>query len=353
MLSSNKAPEEKKGGGLFSKFMKKVEGCDIELVMKGKEAKDMVQVDDRREATREKMHLYTGDEVVEGVLNVTPRGKVAHQGILIEFIGIITIDSDKEEVTEFMRQEKKFQADGGALSGPTPLAFKFDTEKMYDSYRGINAKVQYLLKLTIKKSAFNVAFKEEIWVSRVEEEFQAYPDRCQDPVYYREKDFSKGVGMEVGVDDKLHIEFKYDKKVFHIQERVVGQVGFKVAKLDLHWGEVSLVRKEYIGMGANQFFEAEVLQKFEIMDGLPVPGEVVPIRLFLNSVPRITPSYPNVHKKFMVRYYVNLVLVTGDLKRFFKQQEISLYRRAGQEAPIPMTIKPEEAVKKHWLKSRQ
>ena len=94
------------------------------------------------------------------------------------------------------------------------------------------------------------------------------------------------------------------------------QVGFKVAKLDLHWGEVSLVRKEYIGMGANQFFEAEVLQKFEIMDGLPVPGEVVPIRLFLNSVPRITPSYPNVHKKFMVRYYVNLVLVTGDLKRY-------------------------------------
>ena len=47
MLSSNKAPEEKKGGGLFSKFMKKVEGCDIELVMKGKEVKDMVQVDDR------------------------------------------------------------------------------------------------------------------------------------------------------------------------------------------------------------------------------------------------------------------------------------------------------------------
>ena len=47
MLSMTKPPEEQKATGIFSKFMKKVDGCDVELSFKGKEQKDMVQVDDR------------------------------------------------------------------------------------------------------------------------------------------------------------------------------------------------------------------------------------------------------------------------------------------------------------------
>eukprot|EP01061_Rhynchopus_euleeides_P014219 TRINITY_DN24689_c0_g2_i1.p1 TRINITY_DN24689_c0_g2~~TRINITY_DN24689_c0_g2_i1.p1 ORF type:complete len:354 (+),score=165.97 TRINITY_DN24689_c0_g2_i1:85-1146(+) len=349
MMPTARAPEEQRSGGFFSKLMKKLEGCDIELQFKGKEQSDMIMVEDRHEYTRQKMHLFLGDEDVEGQIDLRPSGKLSHQGILIEFYGVITIIYDgKEEQHEFCRQEKKFQAEGGALSGPTPLAFKFNTTKEHDSYRGMTAKVQYFVRLTIKRSMKNITSRDEIWVSRVEEEYQGLPDRCLDPPYHRETDFSKGVGMEVGVDDKLHIEFKYDKKVFHIQERVVGQVGFKVARLDLHWGEVSLVRKEFLptGNGSQPTFEQETLQKFEIMDGLPVPGEVVPIRLYLNSVPRITPSYLSVANKFSVKYFVNLVLVTGDGKRFFKQQEITLYRRRGQEAPVGMSIDPEKAVTK-------
>ena len=46
--------------------------------------------------------------------------------------------------------------------------------------------------------------------------------------------------------------------------------------------------------------------RYEVMDGVPVRGESVPIRLFLAPYP-LTPSYGNVNNKFSVKYFLNLV----------------------------------------------
>ncbi|CAI8022666.1 Vacuolar protein sorting-associated protein 26B-like [Geodia barretti] len=40
----------------------------------------------------------------------------------------------------------------------------------------------------------------------------------------------------------------------------------------------------------------------------------------------------DVNKKFSVRYYVNLVLVDEEERRYFKQQEIVLWRKADPKA---------------------
>jgi hypothetical protein len=42
--------------------------------------------------------------------------------------------------------------------------------------------------------------------------------------------------------------------------------------------------------------------------------------MFLSPYTDLTPSYPNVHNKFGVRYYLNLVLVDEEDRRYFKQQ---------------------------------
>ena len=126
------------------------------------------------------MYLFEGSEDVEGCIELKPRGKLSHQGITIEFTGVITIVSEgKEDSFEFCKQEKKIQEEGGTLSGPTPLQFKFTTAKEHDSYRGITAKVQYFIRLTIKRAVVNITFREEIWVSLIAEEFQGLPDRSQ------------------------------------------------------------------------------------------------------------------------------------------------------------------------------
>ena len=50
-------------------------------------------------------------------------------------------------------------------------------------------------------------------------------------------------------------------------------------------------------------------------------------RLYLSPYD-LTPTFKNVHNKFSVRYSLNLVLVDEEDRRYFKQQEISLYRLA-------------------------
>jgi vacuolar protein sorting-associated protein 26 len=54
-------------------------------------------------------------------------------------------------------------------------------------------------------------------------------------------------------------------------------------------------------------------------------GESIPVRLFLTPY-ELTPTYRNINNKFSVKYYLNLVLVDEEDRRYFKQQEITIYR---------------------------
>ena len=60
-------------------------------------------------------------------------------------------------------------------------------------------------------------------------------------------------------------------------------------------------------------------RRYEIMDGAPVKGESIPIRVFLAGYD-LTPTMKDINKKFSVRYYLNLVLVDEEERRYFKQQ---------------------------------
>jgi len=63
------------------------------------------------------------------------------------------------------------------------------------------------------------------------------------------------------------------------------------------------------------------------MDGAPVRGEAIPVRLFLGGFD-LTPTYKDVCNKFSVSYILNLVLVDEDDRRYFKQREIVIWRKA-------------------------
>ena len=160
--------------------------------------------------------------------------------------------------------------------------------------------------------------------------------------------------MEVGIEDCLHIEFEYNKSKYHIADVIVGKIYFLLVRIKIKNMELSIVRRESVGSGPSLFHEADTVGKFEIMDGAPVKGESIPIRLFLAGYD-LTPTMREVGKRFSVRYYLNLVLVDEEDRRYFKQhvrffvclfvwvlqslsaranahhrcfQEISLFRRA-------------------------
>merc|ERR1719331_3820175 len=71
------------------------------------------------------------------------------------------------------------------------------------------------------------------------------------------------------------------------------------------------------------------------MDGAPVSGESIPIRVFLAGYD-LTPTMRDINKKISVRYYLNLVLVDEEERRYFKQQEITLWRKGERVRKFPL-----------------
>jgi len=104
--------------------------------------------------------------------------------------------------------------------------------------------------------------------------------------------------------------------------------------------ELAVIRRETSGVDAglatgaarggakSVLTETQTLLKYEIMDGAPVKGEVIPVRLYLRGIPAdLTPTYHAENNRFAVRYFLNLVLVDEEDRRYFKQQEIILWRK--------------------------
>ena len=50
----------------------------------------------------------------------------------------------------------------------------------------------------------------------------------------------------------------------------------------------------------------------------PTIGECIPLRLFLSGID-LTPTYRSVNNRYSVKYYLNLVLVDEEDRRYFKQ----------------------------------
>ena len=137
---------------------------------------------------------------------------------------------------------------------------------------------------------------------------------------------SQPLKMEVGIEDCLHIEFEYNKSKYHLKDVVLGKIDFLLVRIKIKYMELAVIRRESAGSGQNTYNESENITKYELMDGAPVKGETIPIRLFLSSLP-LTPTFRSVNNNFSVKYYLNLVLVDEEDRRYFKQQEIVLWRK--------------------------
>ena len=90
--------------------------------------------------------------------------------------------------------------------------------------------------------------------------------------------------------------------------------------------EVAILKKETTFQDSAAYNESDNLMRFEVMDGAPVKGEVIPIRMYLKSLD-LTPTYQTVNSCFQVRYFLNIVIVDEDDRRYFKQAEITLWRK--------------------------
>uniref|UniRef100_A0A8C0JT05 VPS26, retromer complex component A n=1 Tax=Canis lupus dingo TaxID=286419 RepID=A0A8C0JT05_CANLU len=117
-----------------------------------------------------------------------------------------------------------------------------------------------------------------------------------------------------------------------LRDLIVGKIYFLLVRIKIQHMELQLVKKKkrITGIGPSTTTETEIIAKYEIMNGVPIKGESISIRLFLVGYdPTLTMR--DVNKKFSVRYFLILVLVDEEDRRYFKQQEIILWRNASEK----------------------
>ena len=250
-------------------------------------------------------------EHVSGAVQVNLTSKsFDHNGIKIILLGLIQSTTDKKNESQFITLSKELCPAGKLINQNNKFPFVFNNvEKQYESYRGIEFNVRYILRVIISCSLRNLTWEREFGVARPET--KEILTTLNDPIK-----------MDVGIEDWLHLSFELDRTKYSTKDVITGRVTFKKVSMKLKLMLLQIIRRETIIGGE---MDNAVLCKFEIMDGGPIKNEIVPIRFFLSPY-ELTPTYINVNNKFSVQYYVNMVLFDDKDKRYFKQHEIVLYR---------------------------
>lgn len=289
------------------------QSAELDIVFDGAENRKLIDIK-TEEGKKEKCLLYYDGEPVSGKVNVTlkkPAGRLEHQGIKIEFIGQVELFYDRGNHHEFKTLIKELARPGDLISNISyPFEFP-NVEKPYEVYNGSNVRLRYFLRATIVRRLSDIVKEVDIAVHTL----CTYPDT------------NIPIKMEVGIEDCLHIEFEYNKSKYHLKDVIVGKIYFLLVRIKIKHMEITIIKRESTGSGPNIFTENENIAKYEIMDGAPVKGESIPIRVFLGGY-SLTPTMKDISKKFSVKYFLNLVLMDTEDRRYFKQQEIILWRKA-------------------------
>lgn len=282
------------------------------------------------------VYAYSDVQDIQGVVNlIIPHGKrYEHLGIKVQFLGRVDVSHAVYEGRphyDFISLTKELCAPGTLYQAQTSIPFHFRTdEKPYETYHGRNVSVRYFIRVLVDRKFFPAIKKDEEMVVQL-----VRPEpRINEPIK-----------MEVGIEECLHIEFQYRKKYYHLNDCIVGDIHFMLVRIKIKYMELAVIRRETSGEGVvaaaaaqngvntgagsgSVVTETQTLTKFEIMDGAPVKGEIIPVRLYLGGIPAdLTPTFNSGNNRFTVRYYLNLVLVDEEDRRYFKQQEIILWRK--------------------------
>jgi vacuolar protein sorting-associated protein 26 len=206
--------------------------------------------------------FYDSDNISGKILIELNKNKnYIHNGIKIELFGMIEYYKDPKLNAKFISLIKDIEPPGILNNEISEYVFEFsNVQKQFESYRGINVGVKYIVQATILSSYRNIENKYEIIIKS--------PPKAEDggsPSLYNHP-----LKMDVGVEDWLHVVFETNKSSYILKDIIEGTVTFKNVSKRLGTVELQLVKKEtLIGFGNDNKSDNQIVGKFEIMDDTP------------------------------------------------------------------------------------
>ncbi|KAJ5079714.1 vacuolar protein sorting-associated protein [Anaeramoeba ignava] len=248
--------------------------------------------------------LFQCGDTITGIVRLSvPSTKTHHTGIYMMLIG--SIEKNKKKPFFFMELIQELAPEGNLQESQT---FKFEFKNVqvkYESYNGFQVRLRYFVRLKMTQGQTNYHKDSEFWM---------IPPFSPPTV-------DTSVIKEIGIQDMVHIQVEYLRSKFHLRDVVIGRILFLLSRIKLEKIILGVIKREISG----KTIKSQKIETFEILDGSPDKGDSIPIRLFLEQFP-LTPTFNKVQKKFSVRYFLNLLLIDEQGKRYVTESEIFLYR---------------------------
>ncbi|XP_053990989.1 vacuolar protein sorting-associated protein 26-like isoform X2 [Hylaeus volcanicus] len=291
-------------------------GCTIDLILDRENNRQcgIVNALEKRQEKRKTALIFNNYEDVSGtaVINISPARKLEHYGIRVELIGQLNTNVPYCFFAIF----KDLDSPGCLYESKTYHWKLQGVEKEYETYWGVNVSVRYFVRLCVVQKYGSTLMKEVDLI--VQNPVQIVPES--------EKVKMEFVLQKVGIEGCLHIEFEYDKLYYHLKDVVRGKINFLLVRIKLKYMEIHIVKTETVKGSYQQYTTTDIIGKFEVMDGSPLKLECIPVRLYLCCYD-LTPTYNNIQNRYSVKYYLNIVLVDEEERRYFKRHDITLYRK--------------------------
>lgn len=203
----------------------------------------------------------------------------------------------------------------GSLTDNSTYDFAFNSVELpYETYAGLAVRVRYFINVVINRSYGKITKEEDFLVH--------LPTRKSEEV-------NTPVKLTIGIPDLLDLRLTFEKSKFHLKDAIVGSFEYKQFGIRIKHMELCIVKKEIFGPPSNPIFtDTKNIARYEIMDGGPIIGEIVPIRFYLSSVEGVTPSINNINNCLTCKYLINIILYDDEEKRYFKSLEVEMYRKA-------------------------
>ena len=252
---------------------------------------------------------YDRNDTLVGHVTISPpNGRVvSHRAINIVLFGEFRTDKNKM-LSRFFQKTQCLMAPGD-LSKEIDVDFAFQNMNLpTNTYYGTTINIVFGIEARVVHRISDFV---------VEQQFIA--------LTYDRYPLKTVIHNEIGMKNILHIEFVFPKQAYDAREVVIGKAFFILVKLRIVEIKMLLYQNEEYDFEGTRIFQKTILRTYEILDGSPVRGDDIPIRIFMGDA-NIWPYVNFQNSPLKVEQFLRIEMVDENGKSYFKRMRVYFKR---------------------------
>jgi vacuolar protein sorting-associated protein 26 len=177
------------------------------------------------------------------------------------------------------------------------------------TYHGGSFSVIHTIRVVVKKMLGSIDYDQEIISYAIAPAIKSLDPLC----------------VRVAVAENVRIDLMISRRKFEIGDVVYGAAHFLLVNLKIKSFTVSVMAQELTEVSGKTKKHKQYWGTWEVCDGAPVKGEIVPFRIFFAPL-GLSPSCSRAESGYTVTHFLHFLIVTTSNEKYFKSLQIKLYK---------------------------